>query len=172
MIKTCASHMEDLGKEIMSIRSLCVRGKLVLLLTACFSIVYISWLFLRPILIVAVHQRSNYSDILVKNFPATDKRKIQWWFENKDKLKTQYNIPQPASYGSFTVTFWLFGDGYQEEGKYDRLCFDDMPTKKNCIDKNSLMMVRYAKNTGLSFRLDGGVYRIKGNGEMIKEKYK
>ncbi|AML59334.1 putative membrane protein [Serratia rubidaea] len=52
------------------------------------------------------------------------------------------------------MTFWLFGDGYQEEGKYDRLCFDDMPTKKNCIDKNLLMMVRYAKNTGLSFRLD------------------
>lgn len=145
---------------------------LTLLWLLCVLIIYVYMLGGRRGEIIAVHQRNNYSDILVKNFPATDKGRIQWWFENKDKLKTQYNIPQPASYGSFTVTFWLFGDGYQEEGKYDRLCFADMPTKKNCIDKNSLMMVRYAKNTGLSFRLDGGVYRIKGNGEMIKEKYK
>lgn len=145
---------------------------LTLLWLLCVLIIYVYMLGGRRGEIIAVHQRNNYSDILVKNFPATDKGRIQWWFENKDKLKTQYNIPQPASYGSFTVTFWLFGDGYQEEGKYDRLCFADMPTKKNCIDKNSLMMVRYAKNTGLSFRLDGGVYRIKENGEMIKEKYK
>ncbi|MBD8451302.1 DUF943 family protein [Serratia rubidaea] len=144
----------------------------VLLGILCALLGGIFWLSIRPVDIVAVHQDNNYSDVLVKGFPVTDKGKIQWWFENKDNLKTQYNIPQPASYGSFTVTFWLFGDGYQEEGKYDRLCFDDMPTKKNCIDKNLLMMVRYAKNTGLSFRLDGGVYRIKGNGEMIKEKYK
>lgn len=149
-----------------------VKYRIILLLMLCILIIYAYLLGCSRVEIVAVHQRNNYSDVLVKSFPLTDKGKIQWWFENKDKLKNQYNIPQPASYGGFTVTFWLFGDGYQEEGKYDRLCFDDMPTKKNCIDKNLLMMVRYAKSTGLSFRLDGEVYRIKGNGEMIKEKYK
>ncbi|QPT14902.1 DUF943 family protein [Serratia rubidaea] len=149
-----------------------VKYRIILLLMLCILIIYAYLLGCSRVEIVAVHQRNNYSDVLVKSFPLTDKGKVQWWFENKDKLKNQYNIPQPVSYGSFTVTFWLFGDGYQEEGKYDRLCFDDMPTKKNCIDKNLLMMVRYAKSTGLSFRLDGGVYRIKGNGEMIKEKYK
>ncbi|CAE1144298.1 DUF943 family protein [Serratia sp. Tan611] len=149
-----------------------VKYRIILLLMLCILIIYAYLLGCSRVEIVAVHQRDNYSDVLVKSFPVTDKGKIQWWFENKDKLKNQYNIPQPASYGGFTVTFWLFGDGYQEEGKYDRLCFDDMPTNKSCIDKNLLMMVRYAKSTGLSFRLDGGVYRIKGNGEMIKEKYK
>jgi len=46
-----------------------------------------------------------------------------------------------------------------------------MKTKINCIDKNSLIMVRHSKNTGLSFRLDNGVYRMQENGEIVKNKY-
>lgn len=34
------------------------------------------WWSQRPVEIIAVHQKNNYSDILVKNFPFTDKQKI------------------------------------------------------------------------------------------------
>ncbi|CAI1735193.1 DUF943 family protein [Serratia plymuthica] len=147
-------------------KSLCM-----LTLATCVPLGYVLWLSLRPVEIIAVHQRNNYSDVLVKNFPFTEKEKINWWMENKSLLKDKYNIPKPAKDGFFSVIFWDFGDGYKKEEKYDRLCFDDMKTKINCIDKNSLIMVRYSKNTGLSFRLDSGVYRMQENGEMVKNKY-
>jgi len=50
-------------------------------------------------------------------------------------LKSKYDIPKPSSYGNFTVIFWGYGGGYKKEGKYDRLCFNDMPLPKKCIDK-------------------------------------
>ncbi|MEE4409001.1 MULTISPECIES: DUF943 family protein [unclassified Serratia (in: enterobacteria)] len=148
-------------------KSLCM-----LTLVACVPLGCVLWLSLRPVEIIAVHQRNNYSDVLVKNFPFTEKERINWWMENKLLLKDKYNIPKPAKDGFFSVIFWDFGDGYKKEEKYDRLCFDDMKTKINCIDKNALIMVRYSKNTGLSFRLDSGVYRMQENGEMVKNKYK
>ncbi len=57
-------------------------------------------------------------------------------------LKDKYSIPKPASDGFYTVIFWDFGDGYKEEGKYDRRCFDDMKTSKNCIDKTRFSLSR------------------------------
>jgi len=98
---------------------------------------YFLWVFLRPVEIVAVHQDGNYSYVLVKNFPLTEKGKIHWWLMNKDMLKQRYDIPKPASYGAFTIEFWDFADGYLEEGKYDRLCFTDMKPPVNCIEKKS-----------------------------------
>lgn len=119
----------------MLIRSMDMRVKLVLLVMAGVLIGYAFWLLLRPVEIVVVHQRNNFSAVLVKNFPLTDQGKISWWMKNKDRLKMRYGIPKPASYGSFTITFWLFGDGYKEEGKYDRLCFDDMDTKLTVLKR-------------------------------------
>ncbi|WP_337587795.1 DUF943 family protein, partial [Yersinia wautersii] len=40
---------------------------------------YVFWLLLHPVEIVSVHQRNDYSDVLVRNFPLTDKSKINWW---------------------------------------------------------------------------------------------
>jgi Enterobacterial putative membrane protein (DUF943) len=51
------------------------------------------WLSLRAVEVVAVHHRNNYSDVLVKSFPLTDKGKINWWLKNKIKLKEKYNVP-------------------------------------------------------------------------------
>ncbi|CAI1751781.1 Enterobacterial putative membrane protein (DUF943) [Serratia quinivorans] len=143
----------------------------ILTLVVCVALCYILWLSLRPVEIIAVHQRNNYSDVLVKNFPFTEKERINWWMENKSLLKDKYNIPKPAKDGFFSVIFWDFGDGYKQEGKHDRLCFYDMKTEINCIDKNALIMVRYSKNTELSFRLDSGIYRLQENGKIVKNKY-
>ncbi|CAI2013245.1 DUF943 family protein [Serratia plymuthica] len=141
-----------------------------LLLIVCALLGYVLWLSLSPVEIVAVHKDGEFGSVLVKNFPFTDKGKINWWLNNKEMLKEKYKIPEPAPDGFFAITFWDFGEGYKEEGKYDRRCFDDMKTKFNCIDKNSIIMVRYSKNTGMSFILDRGTYHIKENGEIIKSK--
>ncbi|AVJ20022.1 hypothetical protein CLM71_07080 [Serratia sp. MYb239] len=152
----------------MSIRSMDMRVKLVLLVMAGVVIGYASWLLLRPVKIVAVHEDRHFSSVLVNNFPFTTRGKIEWWLQNKDMLKERYGIPKPASYGNFSITFWLFGDGYKEEGKYDRRCFNDMKTKVNCIEKDIVLNVRNSKNMGVVFFANGGIYRIDKNGKIAK----
>lgn len=48
----------------------------VLLLSGCALLGYLSWLSLRPVEIVAVHEDQNFSSVLVRNFPFTDKGKL------------------------------------------------------------------------------------------------
>ncbi|MBT0728184.1 DUF943 family protein [Rosenbergiella australiborealis] len=138
-------------------------------LTVCVSVGYWIWLCLRPVKIVAVNQENNYSDVLVRSFPPTDKGKIDWWLKNKDILKEKYDIPKSSSSGYFTVVFWDFGDGYKEEGKYDRLCFDDMNTKVNCIEKDAVFSVDKSRNMDITFTVyDDDNYRLGQNGDIIK----
>lgn len=126
---------------------------------------------LRPAEIVAIHHRSSgFSDILVKNFPYTDQGKIAWWLENEKDIEKKYHLPRPDKDGSFYLTFWLFGDGYKEEGKYDRLCFKDKVPPENCIDKNRVFSVQTGRNGNIIFIARGGVYRMTENGEIAKEK--
>ncbi|QNK31173.1 DUF943 family protein [Serratia sp. JUb9] len=144
------------------------RKRLFSLLMFCILTFYIAWLLLRPVDIVAVHENRHFSSVLVNNFPLTTRGKIEWWLQNKDMLKERYGIPKPASYGDFSITFWLFGDGYKEEGKYDRRCFNDMKTKVNCIEKDIVLNVRNSKNMGVVFFANGGIYRIDKNGKITK----
>ncbi|MGN7971094.1 DUF943 family protein [Serratia sp. 22264] len=134
---------------------------------------YSFWLSSRPVEIISIHQRNNYSSVLVRNFPFTDKGKINWWLKSKGILKEKYNIPKPASDGFYTVIFWDFGEGYQKEDKYDRLCFEDMKTQKNCIDKNAIFSVDHSRNMGTTFVVyDGSDYRLDHNGEIVKIQHK
>ena len=139
-------------------------------LAICFLLIYWLWLCLRPVDIVAVHQENNYSDVLVRSFPPTDKGKIIWWLENKNMLKEKYGIPKTSPDGSFVVVFWDFGDGYKETDGYDNLCFNDMKPPMNCIEKDSLLMVRTSENTGSYFVLDSGTYRMNTKGDIVKNK--
>ncbi|WP_342754713.1 DUF943 family protein [Pantoea sp. MBD-2R] len=144
----------------------------VLLLVSGSFLGYVLWRLLSPVEVIAVHQRNNFSDVLVKNFPFTDRGKISWWLKNKEILKTKYNIPQPASYGNFTIMFWSFGDGYKEEGKYDRLCFKDMKTKVNCIEKDAIFSVNNDSQNRIHFTVyDGDNYLLKENGEVVEYEY-
>ena len=127
------------------------------------------WLSLRPVKIIAVHNGSSgFTDVLVDHFPLTTKGKINWWLENRDMLKSRYGIPEISFYGSYTITFWYFGDGYMEEEKYDRLCFSDMKTEKNCIEKDKAFTVSDGGNSGLYFTVSDGYYHIKDTGEIVK----
>ncbi|AVJ20023.1 hypothetical protein CLM71_07085 [Serratia sp. MYb239] len=157
----------------MSIRSTDMRVKLVLLVMAGVLIGYAFWLLLRPVEIVAVHQDDDFSAVLVKSFPLTDKGKISWWMKNKDRLKERYGVPKPAPDGNFYITFWLFGDGYKEEGKYDRRCFDDMKTKVNCIEKEVVFSVNNDSRNRIHFTTySGGDYLLTDNGEVVSYEYR
>lgn len=133
---------------------------------------YLLWLCLRPVKIVDVHEDGNFSHILVKNFPITDRGQINWWLKNKGMIKKRYNIPQPDSDGEFTVVIWDFGEGYKEQGdesKDDRFCFVDSHTPRNCIDKNKDFYVSFSKNTGINFITDSAIYRIDKSGKFVKK---
>ena len=85
-------------------------------------------------------------------------------------LKDKHGIPKPDSGGYFYVTFWWFGEGYKEEGKYDRLCFNDIKTKVNCIEKDAVFSVDKSRNFGVTFTVyDGDNYRLGQNGDIIKD---
>ncbi len=137
-------------------------------LTSCILAIYCLRLSLRPVEIMAVHQDGNFSDVLVKNFPVSNKGKIRWWLSNKEMLKSNYNIPQKSSYGSFYITFWDFADGYKELGKYDRRCFVDMNTTRNCIDKNAVFSVENYKTNGEIFTVYDGTYLMNEKGVINK----
>ena len=141
-----------------------------LFLAGCVLAGYFLWLSLRPVDIVAVHQNHHYSSVLVKTFPFTDKGKINWWLKNKDRLKSRYDIPRPASDGNYTVMFWNFGEGYKEEGKYDRLCFTDIQPPINCIEKDPHLYVEYTTERGEYFILESGQYYINRSGKIQKRK--
>lgn len=139
--------------------------------TVIALLMFFLWLNLRPVKIIAVHKSDNFSNILVDHFPLTVRGKIAWWQKNKAMLKSCYGIPDASSDGGYHVTFWLFGDGYMEQGKYDRLCFSDMKAKKNCIEKNKTLTVDNSKNTGIFFTTHAGYHRINDKGEIVEKRF-
>ncbi|MBT0725523.1 DUF943 family protein [Rosenbergiella sp. S61] len=142
-----------------------------LFLAGCVLLSYWLWLSLRPVEIIAIHHRSSgFSDVLVTSFPPTDKAKINWWLKNKDMLNDKYGIPKPDRNGHFYLIFWLFGEGYKELGKYDRLCFDDMKPPVNCIEKDRVFSISFSKNRGTIFTVNDGEYRLRTDGKIIKLK--
>ncbi|MDF7480384.1 DUF943 family protein, partial [Proteus mirabilis] len=78
--------------------------------------------FFIPVKVMGVHKDTYTTSILVEDFPITDYGKILWWKKNKVILDEQYNLFK-AKDSSFYIYIWNYGDGYLEEGKYDRLCF-------------------------------------------------
>ena len=139
-----------------------------LTLTTCIFPGYLLWLLLQPVEIIAVHDNGNHSYVLVKKFPLTDKGKINWWLENKFRLKQKYNIPKSSDAEKFTIIFWLFGEGYKETDGYDRLCFEDIPPPINCIDKNAVFSVSNSNNLGTIFTTYEGRYKLNKNGDIVK----
>lgn len=143
----------------------------IMFLLLSLVLTYFLWLFLRPVKIVTVHKNGDISHILVKNYPLTDKGKINWWLENEKTIKIHYNVPQSESHKSFTVIFWNFGNGYKDKGdesKDDRFCFSDLLPPKNCIDKSKLFYISSGKDTGISFVTNHEIYRIKKDDELVK----
>lgn len=149
-------------KTIISVSVLCV----------LFFMTYICWLNYKYVKIIAVHNNGDFSSVLVENFPYTDKGKITWWLKNKDNLQSKYHIPKPSSHDYFSITFWLFGDGYQERKGDDRYCFEDMPSSKNCIERNNVFRVDSDSQGRIHFTTSDRYYILQPNGEVVPSEYK
>ncbi|MFS2221849.1 DUF943 family protein [Pantoea sp. B65] len=98
------------------------------------SIVVI-WRLLQPTEIISIHaneRRSNFNAI-IRRPPLTDKGMMQWWQNNKVTLKEKYHVPLDER--DYAINFWVAD--YQTDSGGDLLCFEDMPTSANCIDKEN-----------------------------------
>ncbi|QKJ88894.1 DUF943 family protein [Paramixta manurensis] len=129
----------------------------------------------HPTTLVSTHQEGTdnfMSIILIKNPPLTNKGKLDWWMNNATMFKEKYNIPSPPGRtGYFVIDVFDFADGYKELERYDRLCFDEIKTSKNCIDKNWLMTIRSSRSGKVWYNVDESTY-IEKNGKFIKVKEK
>lgn len=135
-------------------------------IVACIAgVLLLAWLNIRPVEVVTVHQDNNFADILVHNFPLTDKGKIAWWLDHADALKEKYAIPRPDEYGLYSIIFWDVGDGYKED-TFELFCFSDMKTRKNCIEKNVVFRVDNARDGTVIFTTDDDAYILK-DGKIV-----
>ncbi|MCG8709866.1 DUF943 family protein [Brenneria sp. 4F2] len=140
--------------------------KRVIAVLAVLAVVYgIIWLS-RPVKIVAIHQKQHFSHVLVLNFPLTNRGKIDWWLKNREMLQEKYAIPKRSSYGSFTITFWDFGEGYKES-EYDRRCFEDMQTEKNCIEKQLVFAIDDNGKGDITLKTPSQWYKQQPDGKIV-----
>ncbi|MGK9435649.1 DUF943 family protein [Pantoea agglomerans] len=122
--------------------------------------------------VLAIHGSEANKELLVKNIPFTDSDKIEWWDNNGVKT-----ISSPETYN---VSIWKFDGKYQKLAPRNSdvfpdhdtdylLCFDDMKTEENCIDKSTwIMEVTKTKDGYTYYRLDGESYYRKPFGELVK----
>ncbi len=110
------------------------------------------WWLSKPTEIIAAHGKSI---LLVKHFPYFKSQKIAWWEANKDMLKEKYGLPVTDEEGFYTVYILDYGDGYRvnrgTDEDADLLCFDDMKSKANCIEKEPLFRISHSRNIPLSY---------------------
>ncbi|WP_333897121.1 DUF943 family protein [Mixta calida] len=131
------------------------------------GLLYGGHVIFQPVKIIASHKNAYTWHILVDKFPLTSKARIYWWLENKEILFKSYGVPENWLTEN-NIAVWRFGDGYKALEKYDRLCFDDMPPPKNCIEKDRLMYITLTRNGEVSYWLNNTRYIQKANGELVE----
>ncbi|WP_034915576.1 DUF943 family protein [Erwinia sp. 9145] len=126
------------------------------------------WINNRSVKIIAVHHNANTVDVLVEQFPISHTAQIKWWRKNKNITLRDNNILTYEKGGPRYITIFAFGEGYQELGKKDRLCFDHLPRPKNCIDKDILMMISTNREGKEIYEFDYSAYMINDKGKIVK----
>uniref|UniRef100_UPI00301C9AF6 DUF943 family protein n=1 Tax=Pseudescherichia TaxID=2055880 RepID=UPI00301C9AF6 len=119
--------------------------------------------------IIAIHQNKYTAAILVDRLPLTEMSRIEWWVGNRKEIEGKYRIASFKNGGPDYITIYKFGDGYKKEGKKDRLCFDDMDTETNCIDKDILMTISRTREGLERFTFSDSSYVISGDGVIKPE---
>ena len=117
--------------------------------------------------IIAIHKDNYAPVVVVDQLPLSDAKKIAWW---RDESKNILANEDDAQIHNRALNYYIyrFDEGYQELGKKDRLCFDDMKAPKNCLDKDILMIVRYRKNGDIQFDIDDDAYILRQSGGLKK----
>ncbi|WP_313574926.1 DUF943 family protein [Pseudescherichia sp.] len=119
--------------------------------------------------VINIHQAKYTAEIVVDRLPLTERSRIKWWVGNRKEIEGKYRIVSFENGGPDYITIYKFGDGYKKEGKEDRLCFDDMDTETNCIDKDILMTISRTREGLERFTFSDSSYVISGDGVIKPE---
>jgi len=138
------------------------------LIIIAFTAFYL-WRDNASVNIIAIHQNKYTAEILVDRLPLTERSRIKWWVGNRKEIEGKYRIVSFENGGPDYITIYKFGDGYKKEGKEDRLCFDDMDTETNCIDKDILMTISRTREGLERFTFSDSSYVISGDGVIKPE---
>lgn len=120
---------------------------LIILVCVLFYLLYGN----RNVSVIDAHYDGSTSQIIVDKLPLTEAEKIGWWQKNQHSVLEKYNIPTDDK-SPFLIVIYAFGNGYQVEGKEDRLCFPDITPPKNCIDKNILMTIWRTRDGSVKYQ--------------------
>jgi len=138
------------------------------LIIIAFTAFYL-WRDNASVNVIAIHQNKYTAEILVDRLPLTERSRIKWWVGNRKEIEGKYRIVSFENGGPDYITIYKFGDGYKKEGKEDRLCFDDMDTEANCIDKDILMTISRTREGLERFTFSDSSYVISGDGVIKPE---
>ncbi|WP_436876900.1 DUF943 family protein [Siccibacter turicensis] len=138
----------------------------VLIILTAIVVLYSLFISLRPVEVVAVYHDNNYIDVIVKHFPSDDMDKITWWLDHKKTLSSKGVIPSSSSLHHYSITFWDYGQGFKPKDD-DALCFAEIKSSVNCIDKKALLIVSNDNAGDVYFTVDNARYRL-DNSNIIK----
>lgn len=103
------------------------------------TVMILSWRLQQATEIIAVHsnEKGTAFRVIMKYPPVTDKGKIKWWEENNMIMNDKYHVP--VDKGSYLISFWVsdYKKNSNADQEGDLLCFNDMNTTANCIEKNN-----------------------------------
>lgn len=133
---------------------------LALLMLLIMLSVYLLFSAYRPVEVVAVYHDKNYVDVIVKNFHSDDNDKIAWWLENNKMLTVRSSFLMPASDSHYFISLWDYGDGFQKKTDDDMLCFTQIKSDTNCIDKQALLIISNNYVGDVFFTVDNARYRL------------
>jgi len=128
-----------------------MRKLIVLLLTLLLCVAFFLFNEKKDVSVIDAHYDGSTAQIIVDKLPLTEAAKISWWKQNQNEILENYKIPTGDKV-PFLIAIYAYGNGYQEEGKEDRLCFSDIKSPKNCIDKNILMMIWRTRDGGVKYQ--------------------
>lgn len=139
---------------------------------------YALWWLSQPTQVDAVHRDGSvsYAAVLVTHFPLTDRGRINWWLENKERLKLQYGIPAPDEDGSYKIVFRAWDGIYRIDSGTDEdsdlRCFQDMQEEANCIVKADIPLeVSRRRDGSYSFYVGTRLYSQAKEGDEPKRRF-
>jgi hypothetical protein len=122
----------------------------------------------REVKVIDAHHGPYSAVIIVNHLPLSTSVSIDWWLKNKSAIYLKYKILPSDAGGPESITFFAFGEGYQELGREDRLCFADMKPPKNCIDKGILMQISRTRDGDTQFRRHRNTYLMTQDGKITE----
>ncbi|GLR07789.1 membrane protein [Mixta theicola] len=124
----------------------------------------------RHVNIISAHHDRYSAEVLVDHLPITASSAINWWLENQSAILKKYHIPSGDAGGPTNFTVFAFGTGYRKEDANDMLCFDDMPSPENCIDKEILLTVGRNREGNTRFAFGNSAYIRYADGRITELK--